>query len=105
MATEQTESRTVYEVYCRECEWRAPDAVDLKGTANVIAGRHISQTGHVVALKTVETAPDDEIPTDDFYRGGRSVTLELLRPADGMTPSGGADVRRCGPVECVVESP
>lgn len=91
----QTEA---YEVYCRECDWQADNPVDLKGTANLLAGRHISRTGHVVALKTIE-APDDE----EFRRGGgRSVSFEILKPAFAA-PEGG-DVRRCGPVDCVVES-
>ena len=102
MASEQTESRSVYEVYCRECDWQAPEAVELKGLANVLAGRHISETGHVVTLKTVELAPEEDVPVDDFYRGrGRSVSFEHLHPAD--TASVG-DRRRCGPVECVVET-
>ena len=102
MATEQTESRTVYEVYCRECDWQAPDTVELKGLANVLAGRHISETGHVVALKTVELAAEEDVPADDFYRGGgRSVTFEVLRRVDGE-PDGRR--RQCGPVECVVET-
>jgi hypothetical protein len=101
MVTEQSEPRAAYEVYCRECGWRADGPVDLKGTANLLAGRHISRTGHVVALKTIE-APD-EVDADDFYRGGnRSVTFEVLRPA--LTAPETADVRRCGPVNCVVET-
>lgn len=102
MVTEQRGTQTVYEVYCRECDWQAPDTVELKGLANVLAGRHISETGHVVALKTVEREADEDVPADDFYRGrDRSVSFELLRPVDGE-PAG--DVRRCGPVDCVVES-
>ncbi len=98
MATEQSETRTVYKVYCRECGWRSDGPVDLKGTANLLAGRHISRTGHVVALKTVETDVDD--PADDFHRGRRSVGFEVLRPAGASA----RDVRRCGPVNCVVET-
>ncbi|MFB6354420.1 MAG: hypothetical protein ABEJ92_10085 [Halobacteriales archaeon] len=100
MATDDRDSRTAYEVYCRECEWSADGPVDLKGTANLLAGRHISRTGHVVALKAVETAPEDA-PADDFYRGGggRSVAVEILRPTDGT-----ARGRRRGPVDYVVES-
>lgn len=99
MASDDRDSRTAYEVYCRECEWSADGPVDLKGTANLIAGRHISRTGHVVALKAVETATEDA-PADDFYRGGRrSVAVEILRPAHG-TAAG----RRRGPVDYVVES-
>ena len=87
-----------YEVYCRECDWQADNPVDLKGTANLLAGRHISRTGHVVALKTVE-APDD----GELHRGARSVSFEILRPA-GAEPKS-VEVRRCGPVDCAVETP
>ena len=66
MVTEQRGTHTVYEVYCRECDWQAPDTVELKGLANVLAGRHISETGHVVALKTVELEAD-----------GKSYTLTM----------------------------
>lgn len=99
MATEQSKSHTVYEVYCRECEWRAENPIDLKGTANLIAGRHISRTDHVVALKTIEQPADED---EDFYRGGdRSVSFELLRSApDDKLP---AELRQCGPVACLVE--
>ncbi len=86
-----------YEVYCRECDWQADNPVDLKGTANLLAGRHISRTGHVVALKTVE-APDG----GELRRGGRSVSFEILRPAWAAPDA--AEVRRCGPVDCAVES-
>lgn len=43
-----------YQVYCRECEWAAPTPVDLKGEANWLAGRHISETGHHVSLREVD---------------------------------------------------
>lgn len=100
MVTEQSEPRAAYEVYCRECGWRADGPVDLKGTANLLAGRHISRTGHVVALKTIEEP--DEGERDDFYRGGaRSVSFEVLRPSTAAPEA--VDVRRCGPVDCVVE--
>lgn len=99
MALDDRERHTAYEVYCRECEWRADGSVDLKGTANLLAGRHISRTGHVVALKEIE--PADDVSTDDFYRGGgRSVAFEILRPADAAAPVS----RRRGPVDYVVES-
>lgn len=89
-----------YEVFCRECDWTADNPVDLKGTANLLAGRHISRTGHIVALKTIERPAEEG---DDFYRGGdRSVTFEILRPATAAPET--ATVRRCGPVDCVVES-
>lgn len=91
---------TAYEVYCRECDWRADDPVDLKGTANLLAGRHISRTGHVVALKTIEQPAEDG---EEFHRGkDRSVSFEILRPASAAPES--ADVRRCGPIDCVVET-
>ena len=86
-----------YEVYCRECDWQADNPVDLKGAANLLAGRHISRTGHVVALKTIRTPEDGEL-----RRGGRSVSVEILRPA-GADP-GSVEVRRCGPVDCAVET-
>ena len=43
-----------YLVYCRECGWTAPRPVDLKGEANWLAGRHISETGHRVSLREVD---------------------------------------------------
>lgn len=98
MSHEGSVEVTSYEVFCRECDWRVDEPVDLKGTANLLAGRHISQTGHIVALKTVEQDGD----TEEFYRGGRrSVTVEILRAAPATAEA--ADVRRCGPVDCVVE--
>ncbi|MDZ7701123.1 MAG: hypothetical protein U5J98_03120 [Halobacteriales archaeon] len=97
MSQEGQVGADVYEVYCRECDWRADNPVDLKGTANLLAGRHISRSGHVVALKTIE-ADDGEL-----RRGGRSVSFEILRPA-GAEPAS-VEVRRCGPVDCAVESP
>lgn len=99
MASEGPVQVTTYEVYCRECDWGADRRVDLKGEANLLAGRHISQTGHIVALKTVER-PTEE--AEDFYRGGRSVSVEILRPADLAEEA--AEVRECGPVDCVVET-
>lgn len=99
MSSQDPERRTAYEVYCRECDWQADGPVDLKGTANLLAGKHISQTGHVVALKTVEQPAD----ADDFYRGGRrSVTVERLRLVTGAPEA--VEVRRCGPVDCAVET-
>ena len=102
MATERADADAVYEVYCRGCEWGAEDPVDLKGEANLLAGRHISETGHVVVVKTVTRDEDD--PGEDFYRGrGRRVSFERLRPLQGDPPVA-AEVRTCGPVECLVES-
>ena len=102
MVTERSEASPVYEVYCRECDWRADGPIDLKGTANVLAGRHISRTGHVVALKTIEDGgPTEEGTAGDFYRG-RSVRFEVLRQTTGAAED--AEVRRCGPVDCVVET-
>ena len=43
-----------YLARCRECEWVAPMPVDLKGTANVQAGRHISDTGHSVDIERLD---------------------------------------------------
>lgn len=103
MATEPRDTRereAVYEVHCRECEWGSTEPIDLKGEANLRAGRHISETDHVVVVKTVVVA-GDESANDDFHRG-RRVSFERLRLAPGTAPSG--EVRTCGPVECVVES-
>lgn len=47
-----------FTVVCRECEWAAPGPVDLKGAANWLAGRHISETGHSVGIH--ETDEDDD---------------------------------------------
>lgn len=99
MAEEDRSDTTTYEVYCRECDWRVNGPVDLKGTANLLAGRHISETDHVVALKSIEEPADDQ----ELRRGGdRSVHVEVLRPASSASDA--ADRRRCGPVECVVEA-
>jgi len=81
MGVERPETRTVYQVYCRECDWSVPEPVALKGEANVRAGRHISQTGHVVTLKSVETPVEEG---DDFRRGGRRVEFEALGPDAGL---------------------
>lgn len=89
-----------YEVFCRECDWQVDEPVDLKGTANLLAGRHISRTGHIVALKTIERPAEED---DEFYRGGdRSISVEILRPATAVPEA--MEVRRCGPVDCVVET-
>lgn len=99
MSQEGTVQVTAYEVYCRECDWRADGPVDLKGTANLLAGRHISRSGHVVALKTIEQPAEAE----EFHRGkDRSVTFEILRPVTAAPES--TAVRRCGPVNCIVET-
>ena len=58
-----------YTLHCRTCEWSVEEPVELKGEANWLAGKHIAETGHSVALERVET---DE---DDFYRGGGSVEI------------------------------
>ena len=58
-----------YTLHCRTCEWSVEEPVELKGEANWLAGKHIAETGHSVALEHVET---DE---DDFYRGGGSVEI------------------------------
>jgi hypothetical protein len=92
----------MYEVYCRECGWQADEPVDLKGAANLLAGRHISQTGHVVALKTIDgDGATQEGTAGDFYRGRRSVSFEYLQAAADAPAD--AEVRRCGPIDCVVE--
>ena len=88
-----SQPETVYEVHCRECDWGADDPLELKGEANLRAGRHISETGHVVVLKTVtRDDPDGE------FRRGRRVTFERLR----RVPGDDADERRtCGSVDVV----
>lgn len=58
-----------YTLHCRTCEWSVEEPVELKGEANWLAGKHIAETGHSVALERVET---DE---DDFYRGGGGVEI------------------------------
>ena len=52
-----------YTLHCRDCDWAVETPIELKGEANLRAGRHIAETGHSVKLRRIE-------PTDDFYRGG-----------------------------------
>lgn len=87
-----------YKVYCRECSWTVTDPVELKGEANWLAGRHISDTDHSVALEEV----DDETTDAEFVRGdGERGRIEILRP----NPDPASDHRRrCGPVECSVQT-
>lgn len=96
----------MYVVYCRECSWEAPKPLELKGEANMIAGRHISNTGHSVALRELD--PSDELTSDTgFHRSGRRRTpVEILRPIPpDVTPgeAEGPPTRQCGPVLCTVQ--
>lgn len=54
-----------YTLDCRGCDWAVDEPIELKGEANWLAGKHIAETGHSVALEHVVT--EDE---EDFYRGG-----------------------------------
>lgn len=47
-----------YRVTCRECDWIAAATVEEKGAANWLAGKHISDTGHVVTIEDVELPID-----------------------------------------------
>lgn len=58
-----------YTLHCRVCDWGVDDPIELKGEANLVAGRHIAETGHSVALE--RAAPEGE----DFYRGGDDVEV------------------------------
>lgn len=93
-----------FKVYCRECSWKASDPVDLKGEANWLAGRHISDTGHSVAVK--ETEDHDESEPKEFLRsnGSDDGSIEIIRAVgtEEIVGEVGTEVRQCGPVECVV---
>ncbi len=101
-----------YLVYCRECGWTITDPVELKGEANWLAGRHISEQGHSVALKEVEPDNEEKQKEDvEFYRNTpRTANIEILRPVD--TPSHSLPdnleepnvTRRCGPVICHIQT-
>lgn len=96
-----------YLVYCRECGWMASDPVELKGEANWLAGRHISENGHSVALKEIDpdapTRAEDDI---EFYRQSLpDVRIEILRPVSPNAPDGNVgSTRRCGPIHCYIET-
>lgn len=94
-----------FKVYCRECSWKKADPVELKGEANWIAGRHISDTGHSVAVKEVEDGEEESEPKE-FFRSGdhRNGRLEILRPVPPEGPDEDAQIRECGPIDCVVAS-
>ena len=57
-----------YTLHCRSCDWSIEEPIELKGEANLLAGRHISETGHSVRLQRLE-------PEGDFYRGGDAVEI------------------------------
>jgi len=59
-----------FTLHCRNCDWSVEEPIELKGEANWIAGRHISETGHSIRLERLE--PEGE---NDFYRGGRDVEI------------------------------
>lgn len=84
-----------FEIECRECDWKAPEPVDLKGEANWLAGRHISDTGHSVAIRELdpEEALADE---DDFYRGGsdRGRVVQIVGPPPGSDPASDPEIER-----------
>jgi len=63
-----------YTLDCRGCDWAVDEPIELKGEANWLAGRHIAETGHSVALQHVPTEETDE----DFLRGGG-----VLDPSSG----------------------
>ena len=68
-----------YTLHCRTCEWSVDEPVQLKGEANWLAGRHISETGHSVGLERVDASDGN-----DFYRGGGRVEI-LTEPPSGST--------------------
>lgn len=47
---------------CRDCDWAVDEPVELKGEANWIAGRHIAETGHSIALVRVGADADAPPP-------------------------------------------
>ena len=65
-----------YTLHCRSCDWAIEEPVELKGEANWLAGKHIAETGHSVALERVEA--DD----DDFYRGGGGTEIVTEPPRE-----------------------
>lgn len=67
-----------FTLHCRSCEWSVEEPLELKGEANWLAGRHISKTGHSVALERVECEEED------FYRGGGSVEV-ITEPPPGLS--------------------
>lgn len=101
-----------YLVYCRECGWTISDPVELKGEANWLAGRHISEQGHSVALKEVEPEYEEKQKEDvEFYRHtSRPENIEILRPVDPALSSipdvieAPSVTRRCGPVVCHIQT-
>lgn len=97
-----------YDLYCRECSWSST-SVELKGEANWIAGKHISKTGHSVAMKEVDEEPPEPPKDTDFFRSSRDTegTMEILREAAKDVRDPGNDhgeIRRCGPVVCRVQA-
>lgn len=101
-----------YLVYCRECGWTISDPVELKGEANWLAGRHISEQGHSVALKEIDPETENKAKEDvEFYRhSSRSAHIEILRPVNHTGSSIPAVIeepcvtRRCGPVLCHIQT-
>lgn len=100
----------VYKVYCRECGWTIPDHVHLKGEANWLAGRHISDTGHSVAIREADAATPAE-DNIEFYRSEQPKTpVDILHPLANPPPrlhqfeDSDPQVKRCGPVFCRVET-
>lgn len=65
-----------YTLDCRACDWAIDQPIELKGEANLVAGRHIAETGHSVALERV--APEG----GDFYRGGDEVEILTEPPTE-----------------------
>lgn len=65
-----------YTLHCRTCDWAVEEPVDLKGEANWLAGKHIAETGHSVALERVDCEEDD------FYRGGGNVEVLTEPPKE-----------------------
>ena len=65
-----------YTLHCRTCDWAVEEPVELKGEANWIAGRHIAETGHSVALERVDCEEGD------FYRGGGGVEILVSRSVE-----------------------
>ena len=65
-----------YTLRCRSCDWAVEEPVELKGEANWLAGKHIAETGHSVALERVECEEED------FYRGGGGVEVVTEPPVE-----------------------
>lgn len=105
--TNETDPMT-YDLYCHECSWSST-SVELKGEANWIAGKHISKTGHSVAMKEIDEEPPEPPKDADFFRSSRDGegATEILRVVADHAPKvedEPDELRRCGPVVCRVQA-